>query len=169
MHDVFVIILTAGASAGAAWWGGIIGVRREAEKLAQARAFDRRLDWYERAQKILMDYKKATLKTCQAIRKAGTESEVTRREYHEFVKQANDVLNEGALYARSTTIGAFRALESDLGATDPSQPDLDAVTRAIDRAWVQLVKEARDHLKLEPLPEDQFVTAKPAADKPREA
>jgi len=52
-HGLITAIITFAASAVgaffAAWWGGVLGVRREGKKLTQAQAFNRRLEWYERA------------------------------------------------------------------------------------------------------------------------
>ena len=86
MHDVLTVLLTAGASALAAWWGGKLGVRREGEKLAQARAFDRRLEWYERALKILLEYRDRTVKFCDATwRGHPDEPRFKKREYLNFL------------------------------------------------------------------------------------
>jgi hypothetical protein len=168
MHHVLAILLTAVASAIAAWWGGKLGVQREAEKITIQRAIDRRLDWYERAVKTLTEYKKATLKAAQIVWSGGPEAAQAQQEYRELVSRANDVLNEGGLYARPTTITAFRTMNAELqrimrearvhgpSASEPLQPDLKAVERAMNSAWAQLVKEGREHLGLEPLPDDQF-------------
>jgi len=159
MHHVLFALLTAGLSAFGAWVGGILGVRREADKLARSRAFDRRLDWYERTLKTLLEYKERTLKLGKAMLQDDPEAKRLRAEYLDFIARANDVLNEGALYGRPSTLGAIREMRTQfeiIAAKAAGRPNLNAAETAITAAWAKLVKEARNHLRLEKLPPDQL-------------
>jgi hypothetical protein len=108
MHDVLLVVLTAGASAVAAWWGGKLGVQRDAEKLAQARAFDRRLDWYERATRALQRYKIEHTRYLDSISRADRTA--AERHYLSVVNCFREIaptLQECILYGTPATLSVF--------------------------------------------------------------
>jgi hypothetical protein len=49
-------LLTGVVSFLAAWLGGFLGVKRDAEKMAKQRAFDSRLEWYVRMARSLAEF-----------------------------------------------------------------------------------------------------------------
>jgi len=163
MHNLLLVIFPAAASAIAAWWGGKLGVRREAEKLVQARAFDRRLEWYERSIRALSGFTWVLKEFVRTV----VESEPREASYAEISKVFPEmmlILAECEIYGRPTTYLALIKLVTELRLLMGPDSPLDkagviatsaAIEREIAQAKAALVREGRNHLGLEALPEGQ--------------
>jgi len=175
MSGVLVVLLStivsAGASATAAWWGGKLGVRREAERLIQARAFDRRLDWYERVIRGLAEYSIAHKGFFRAALRPDQKSiEKYSSQVSKTFPDLMNLLNEGVLYGRPSSAQAIAMLLLEFQAVmrpsseetpPPSHEEIRAISERIEsataRASAALVREAREHMRLEPLPDKIIV------------
>jgi hypothetical protein len=55
-EKLLLVIMAAVLSGLSAWWAGRLGVRRALEQKKAERAFERRLDWYERATRAVTEH-----------------------------------------------------------------------------------------------------------------
>jgi len=157
MRDVLMVLLPTIASFGAAWWGGKLGVQRDAEKLARARAFDRRLDWYERAIRALQCYQREHKQFMYSV--AGADRAVIDKYYSSVTKsfvEAAASLHECILYGRPTTFSAILEFTIAINTAMRSQAEFEAAAKNVEDAAstvsVAIASEARDHMGLEPIP-----------------
>lgn len=154
---IFPAILTAGLALAGGWIGGLLGVRRDAEKLAKQRAFDQRLEWYLRLSRTMA-------RIAFQLRKFTGELPLSKEHLeavYESLFALESELREGQFFATRGTADALAALMSAMDNEYDRHPKLEneliskssiaALMTEFQRAHRAMTADVREHLGLEPL------------------
>jgi len=166
-HDVTMALVTLAVSGiggfFAAWSGGLLGVRRETEKLTQARAFNQQQDWYKDALSALAQLQYRHMHYLLLLTTNPQEARNEReRLTGDIVAKFSMIYQQSLAYAHATTVRHLCQLsektqtikQQNLSGSLSDAQAADKIQRALAEAFAHIALDARSHLNLDALPPD---------------
>lgn len=161
-------LLTIVVAAGSAWFAGSLGVKRALEQAKHQRAFDRRLEWYEKAVRASMKFRQLAEEVAIAIknddlttleRMISTRLQVTR--------SLQRTLTESLVFAdKRTYIELKRVLKEsqrrigettqDLARSEDVHIAYEYIATLMDRLSFDLATSIRKQLDLDEITIEEF-------------
>jgi two-component sensor histidine kinase len=99
----FAQVLSIVVAAGGAWLAGWLGVKRALGQAKQQRAFDRRLEWYEKAVRASMKFRQLAEEVTIAIKNDDLTTLERVKSRLQVTRSLQRTLNESLIFADKTT------------------------------------------------------------------
>ena len=168
MPIITQVLIQLFVAALSAWLGARLGVRSALEQAKKERAFDRRLEWYEKAIRITIRFQSLNERIAVALRlEDAAESEEmfrgVRDEKDPLLKELQQVINESMVFADRKTYlrlkGAFAKFKEQAMLTGEllkNKASMDSISdqyasmaNEIEQIAFELAQSVRDQLGLD--------------------
>lgn len=174
--EIFVQVVTSLlVAAGSAWVAARVGVRRALEQIKGERAFDRRLDWYERAIRVSMKFQYFNQGMALAIRDPDLQRGFNKlgqlsQESMETLKELQQTINESLIFAKrdmylalKETFARFDILTKksrkliDAGAKEDKMAEqYESLAKILEVKTFELAESVRTMLGLDQISREDF-------------